>query len=76
MLQRFESGEQLRIWTTGSGGHGSPLERDPEWVLEDVLNGRVSEHAAEKQYGVVISGDAVDTAATAELRHRMSRVGS
>ena len=72
----FESGEQLRIWTTGSGGHGSPLERDPERVLEDVRNGRVSAGAAETQYGVVIRGDAVDPVATAGLRQRKSSPGS
>jgi N-methylhydantoinase B len=38
----------------GGGGYGNPLERDPERVLEDVVNGCVSIEAAEKEYGVVI----------------------
>ena len=32
----INSGERLRYWVTGSGGHGNPAERDPESVLDDV----------------------------------------
>jgi N-methylhydantoinase B len=39
----------------GGGGYGNPFEREPEAVLEDVLNGYVSLEAAERDYGVVIS---------------------
>jgi hypothetical protein len=37
------------------GGYGNPLERDPEAVRQDVVDGIVSPEAAERDYGVVIS---------------------
>ena len=38
----------------GGGGYGNPYERDPEKVLNDVVNQYVSIEQAESQYGVVI----------------------
>ena len=64
----FSKGEKLRYWTTGSGGYGNPLEREPAQVLDDVLNGRVSLDAAREDYGVVIREGIVDSAATQALR--------
>ncbi len=50
----------------GGGGWGDPLERDPEAVLDDVLDGYVSVEAARKDYGVVLTagGDGLDIDAT------------
>lgn len=44
----------------GGGGYGNPLARDPEKVLDDVINGYVSVEAAQEAYGVVVrfTGDA------------------
>ena len=50
----LEQGDRLVIRTPGGGGYGDPLERPPDLVLEDVVNGLVSLEAAEKHYGVVI----------------------
>lgn len=47
-------GEVVRVETTGGGGWGDPLEREPELVLRDVLQGKVSPAAARNHYGVVI----------------------
>ncbi|MFA9418403.1 hydantoinase B/oxoprolinase family protein [Natrinema sp. HArc-T2] len=44
--------------SSGGGGFGDPLERDPEAVLEDVKDEYVSIERAEKDYGVVI--EAID----------------
>lgn len=55
----------------GGGGFHDPLEREPEAVLEDVRDGYVSAEAARSAYGVVLAGDAVDDAATRELRTRL-----
>src|SRR6185369_1021695 len=57
------------IWSA-AGGFGDPLERDPEKVLDDVIEQRsVSAEAAREIYGVVIaSGGHVDAPATAKLR--------
>jgi len=56
--------------SSGGGGWGSPLERDPARVLEDVREGYVSVEAAEREYGVVLTADGagVDEAATRALR--------
>ncbi|MCY4527082.1 MAG: hydantoinase B/oxoprolinase family protein, partial [Anaerolineaceae bacterium] len=54
----------------GGGGWGNPFERDPQRVLEDVINDFVSLEAARRDYGVVIDADSrsVDEQATAVLR--------
>ena len=67
----IRAGEVVRIETTGGGGWGDPLDRDPERVAVDVLQGKVSAGAARDDYGVVLSEGRVDAAATAELRERM-----
>jgi N-methylhydantoinase B len=41
----------------GSGGYGDPLERDPEDVVEDVVNGTVSPRSAREVYGVPVDDD-------------------
>jgi len=70
------AGSLVRIETTGGGGWGDPLEREPDLVGLDVLEGKVSERAARDDYGVVVRvvDDAafeIDAAATAELRARL-----
>jgi N-methylhydantoinase B len=66
-------GQIVRVVTTGGGGWGDPLEREPALVLADVVEGRVSVARARDDYGVVLAGVgtadvAVDAAATAERR--------
>jgi len=46
---------QVIISTGGGGGWGNPLERNPQKVLEDVLEGLVSPESAKKDYGVVLT---------------------
>ena len=57
----------------GGGGFGPPGRRDPELVLEDVLDGYVSPKSAREDYGVVLSesDQEVDQEATAALRAGM-----
>ncbi|MEU3165523.1 hydantoinase B/oxoprolinase family protein [Streptosporangium sp. NPDC006930] len=66
------AGEIIRVRTTGGGGWGSPLDRDPALVAADVRDGKVSPEGAHDDYGVVLSGDPddprVDTEATATRR--------
>ena len=47
-------GATVRVETAGGGGWGSPLERDPERVLDDVLDEYFGFDAARDDYGVVI----------------------
>jgi len=51
---RLEPGDMFTRPSAGGGGYGDPLERDPEKVLEDVIDGYVSIERAKKDYGVVI----------------------
>lgn len=46
-------GQRMRGLSTGGGGYGDPLEREPELVRTDVAEGIVSLEAAESLYGVV-----------------------
>ena len=56
--------------TCGGGGYGPPEDRDPEDVLWDVRNGKVSLERARKVYRVAVDTDSltVDLEATARLR--------
>ncbi len=75
----LQPGERLGQHSTGGGGYGHPLEREPERVLEDVRLGFVSIARAREVYGVVFDGGepsadlAVDAAATAALRETALR---
>ncbi|MBN2324759.1 MAG: hydantoinase B/oxoprolinase family protein [Spirochaetes bacterium] len=51
----LDENEVVSFRTGGGGGFGNPLERDPESVLEDVLNGYISPQSALDDYGVVLS---------------------
>ena len=46
------SGGQIHLRVPGSGGFGDPSERDINAIKEDVLDGYISEEAAETHYGV------------------------
>jgi N-methylhydantoinase B len=65
------AGDLIRIVTGGGGGCGAPLEREPERVAADVLDGYVSPEDALHLYGVVVdAAGVVDEPATAERRAR------
>lgn len=61
-------GTVIRLEQCGGGGYGDPYERPTGAVLSDVRNGYLSPSAALDDYGVVITGDAVDEAETARRR--------
>jgi N-methylhydantoinase B len=67
-ILRCEPFDIVRVIGAGAGGYGDPFTRDPELVAADVRCGFVSADQARAAYGVVISGEAVDEAATAALR--------
>jgi len=64
------AGDRLVVRTSGGGGLGPPLEREPELVLADVQAGRVTPAGAARDYAVILTaaGDAVDVAATKDAR--------
>ncbi len=49
---QLHAGDRVTILTQGGGGLGDPLERDPDAVARDVLQGKVSPEAARRDYGV------------------------
>jgi N-methylhydantoinase B len=64
-----EAGDMLHFITWGGGGWGDPLQRDPQLVGKEILQGLVTVEGA-LAYGVVAdTSGAVDEAATAALRH-------
>jgi len=70
----LKQGDRLVIRTPGGGGYGSPLERPPDLVLKDVVNGLVSLEAAEKHYGVVIDRSKMRVSPRATDRLRRERM--
>jgi N-methylhydantoinase B len=65
-------GQAMQHTTAAAGGYGDPLRRDPELVLADVVDGKVTVEGAQRDYGVVVlrSPWRIDAAATAALRKR------
>jgi N-methylhydantoinase B len=69
--------DRVYIRPAGGGGYGDPLEREPERVLLDMMDGYVSEKAARDLYGVAIDTETrtIDWAVTERLRSdRRSKV--
>ena len=50
----FKPGSRVELSPPGGGGYGDPLERQPERVLHDVVEGFVSIEAAAREYGVAV----------------------
>jgi len=61
-------GDVVSIRTCGGGGYGPPRAREPELVLRDVLEGKVSPERAREVYGVAVADGGIDHAATEVLR--------
>ena len=76
-VEKLGRGDVFRHEMSGGGGFGDPLDRDPERVLRDVIEEKVTLEYAEREYGVVLVesvGDGVwdlDVPATEHLRGRM-----
>ena len=66
----LKKGDVISIRTPGSGGFGNPLQRNPQDVLEDFVEEKISRQAAQDFYKVVIdaSGE-LDLKATETLRN-------
>lgn len=71
-------GERVRIETCGGGGYGPPWERDPELVLRDVREEKISSARARDAYGVSVDTErwTVDRAETERLRRQLKERGS
>ena len=71
-LTQLKPGDVVTIDAPGGGGYGNPLERDPEMVAADVMEGYVSLESARADYGVVLDPATceVDMEETKKLRQR------
>jgi N-methylhydantoinase B len=70
------AGTLVRVETTGGGGWGDPLDREPALVLRDVVEGKVSARAVRDDYGVILvpglDGEPrPDAGATADRRREL-----
>ena len=74
-----KSQDMVTIFSGGGSGYGDPLEREPDRVLQDVLNGKVTVEGAQRDYGVAIdiANRQVNVEATERLRqHHPSKTHS
>lgn len=73
----LDTGDVIIGQVNGGGGLEDPLNRDPKFVLKDVLLGSVSPAWAERGYGVVVRRSSIDETATRTLRasRRAERLG-
>ena len=68
----LRKGDVVRMESSGGGGYGDPLVRDPDRVQRDVTLGYISSDQAEARYGVVLDGTgAVDDGATTAKREKI-----
>jgi N-methylhydantoinase B len=70
-------GDHVRVLTSGGGGYGDPLKRDPAKVAADVRCGYVSRDAAARIYGVVLAAHGtVLERETAACRQRLAEAAA
>ena len=67
---QLDPGDVISYRTSGGGGYGPAFNRDPQAILDDVLQGKISINRARERYGVEISlsSQKVDMASTEDLR--------
>ncbi len=68
-------GGRVSVQTPGGGGHGHPHKRDPDAVVRDVRDRKITPRAARDTYGVVYNARTwtVDAEATHVLREGLER---
>ena len=67
-------GDVMAVYSPCGGGYGDPLQRSPEQVRDDVLDGFCTIDHARQAYGVVLlNEDEIDAAATEKLRAAMCK---
>jgi len=71
----MSEGDQVHVFLSGGGGYGDPLNRKPEAVLQDVIEGRVSLKAA-NDYGVIIDPESliIKPEETSRVREKQKRL--
>ena len=74
----FKNGDVVYMRVASGGGYGDPVERNPELVPGDIIDGIISVKAAREVYGVVLdeSEEAVDLTATKNLRASLKKTAT
>jgi N-methylhydantoinase B len=74
-LTQLKPGDTISMDAAGGGGYGKPLERAPEMVELDVIEGHVSSKKAREEYGVVVNPRTrlLDRTGTHKLRQAMRK---
>ncbi len=74
-LTQLKPGDVVTIDAAGGGGCGNPLDRDPEMVERDVIEGYVSLEKAREDYGVIIHPKTLtlDQEGTRKLRESLRK---
>ncbi len=72
-LTLCQAGDVIQFSSAGGGGYGDPLQRDPQAVEADVINGYVSIEKARENYGVVIEPTTLKVNASETDKVRSSR---
>ena len=76
-VEKLRRGDVFRHEMSGGGGFGDALDRDPEGVLRDVIEEKVTPEHAQHEYGVVLveledtGAWTLDVPATENLREQM-----
>ena len=69
---KLRAGDIVRMESSGGGGYGDPVHRDPQAVARDVFLGYLSRERAREVYGVVVTPEGtVDVDATGNERKRV-----
>lgn len=66
--RKYDKGDVLMGMSSGGGGIGDPLERDPELVRNDLEEGMITEWTARNVYKVAIDDGSVNQQKTRKLR--------
>ncbi|MDI7258341.1 MAG: hydantoinase B/oxoprolinase family protein [Thermodesulfobacteriota bacterium] len=69
----LEQGDMVVMETSGGGGYGDPLERDPKKIQKDFGEGLLTKEKAETRYGVIFKGKEIDLKKTDPLRERLRK---
>jgi len=74
-LTQLKPGDVVTIDAAGGGGCGNPLDRDPDAIARDVIEGYVSLAKAREEYGVVLNPQTlkVDEEVTRKLRESLRK---
>lgn len=68
---RLHQGDVVSVRTSGGGGWGDPLDRDPALVLADLRDGYLTAETARSAFGVIVRDGQLDEVGTTLLRREL-----